>query len=186
MYNYQFLFKNNLLKIIINKKMSEFDNILKKIINTNNNLLLHDLFECYNNNKLEIQSTFLANKNNIIYINDTDFNLSEIHINSLDSYKIIVSKYCDFIENFFSSNEEITEKNINNIIIDIIYYLNMKESIINYIINIPEHYNFFYNNGLHLYNENLILDNCIKRTNEPLYKILVKNLVYYKIKNDNL
>jgi len=56
-----------------------------------------------------------------------------------------------------------------------------------YIIDIPEHYNFFYENNLHLYNEILILDNCIKRTiNDSLYKILVKNLVYYKIKNDKL
>ena len=71
-------------------------------------------------------------------------------------------------------------------IIDIIYYLTMKDNIMEYIVNIPEHNNFFYKNGLHLYNENLILDNCIKRINESLYKILVKNLVYYKIKNDKL
>ena len=166
------------------KKIDEFNNILKKILETNNYLLFKDLYECYNNNKDEIQQIFLANRNNIINIDDKQFNLAETFIISLDSYKNIVCKYCDFINIFFSSNEEINEINIKKTIINIINYLSMKDNIMNYIINIPEHADFFYKNGLHLYNEKLILDSCEKRTNDILYKILVKNLVYYKIKND--
>jgi hypothetical protein len=166
----------------MSKKLQIFNNILKNILLTNNYLLFTDLYDYYNNNKLEIQPLILSNKNNIINIDDDKFNLFKI--NSLESYKIVVTKYCNFIDFFFLSNEEINEKNINSIIIDIINYLNMRENIINYIINIPEHSNFFYTNNLHLYNEFLILDNCIKRTNKSLYKILIKNLVYYKIKND--
>ena len=169
----------------MNKILEEFNKILKRLLDTNDNMLLIELFNYYNKNKDEIRSLYLLNKNNIININDKEFNLSETMIISLDSYKKVVTKYCNFIENFFVSNEEINEINIKTIIIDIIQFLNMKENIMDYIIDIPEHSEFFYKNGLHFYNENLILESCIKRTkNESLYKILVKNLVYYKIKND--
>lgn len=169
----------------MNKKIKKFNNILNNILLTNNNILLKDLYEYYNEHKLEIQPLILLNKKNIIEIDENKFDLLEI--NSLEFYKISVTKYCNFIEIFFSSNEEINETNINIIIIDIINYLKLRDNIMKYIIDIPEHYNFFYENNLHLYNEILILDNCIKRTiNDSLYKILVKNLVYYKIKNDKL
>ncbi len=161
--------------------MEEFYKIYKKILDTNNNIFLKDLFECYNNNKQEIQLVFLSDKNNIIKIK---FHLSKINIISLDSYKKVVTKYCEFIDNFFISNEEINERNIKNTIIEIITFLIMKDNIMKYIVNIPEHHEFFYKNGLHFYNENLILESCEKRMNENLYKILVKNLIYYKIKID--
>lgn len=169
----------------MNKVLKEFDNILKKLLETNDNKLLIQLFDYYNNNKDNIRSLYLLNTNNIININEKEFNLSETIIISLESYKKVVTEYCNFIENFFVSNEEINEINIKIIIIGIIKFLNMKDNIIDYIVDIPEHSEFFYKNGLHFYDENLILENCIKRTkNESLYKILVKNLVYYKIKND--
>ena len=150
-----------------------------KILETNNNI--KDLYECYNKNKQEIQTVFLLDKNNIINI---EFNLLETNIVSLTLYKKVVNKYCNFIDNFFESNKKINENNIKNTIIEIITFLIMKENIMKYIINIPEHYEFFYKNGLHLYDENLILTHCWKRTNKNLYKILVKNLVHYKIKID--
>ena len=164
--------------------MEEFNYILEQILNNENDneLLIKELFDNYYNNKLKIKFDFLANKNNIIEIDDNELNLYKTFIISDKMYKEIVNEYCNFIEIFFSSNEKINEKNIKKNIIDIIYYLTIKNNIINYIINIPEHNDFFYKNGLYLYDENLILNSCKKRTSKHIYKILIKNLVYYKIK----
>jgi hypothetical protein len=168
----------------MNKKFEEFNNILKNLYKSGNQNSIIDLYKYYNENKIYIQNDFIKDKNNILNIDDNEFNLSELVIVSLDSYKDVVLKYCDFIETFIVSNEEITENNIKKTIIDIICFLHMKDNIIEYIIIIPEHNQFFYNSGLFLYDEKLILELCEKRINENLYKILVKNLVYYKIKYD--
>jgi uncharacterized protein YdiU (UPF0061 family) len=189
----------------MNKKFEEFNNILKKLYKNGNQKVLADLYNYYNSYKSYIHNDFLKDKNNILNIDDNEFNLSKLVIKSLESYKEIVVKYCNFIETlsfstrekdkitleksfsnetFIPLNEEITENNMKKTIIDIICFLHMKDNIIDYITDIPEHNDFFFKSGLFLYDEKLILELYEKRINESLYKILVKNLVYYKIKYD--
>lgn len=171
----------------MNKKINVIDNfndILNNLLVHNNQGLIINLFEYYYKNKNEIQTVFLNNKTNIINIDQNEFNLLETLIICIKSYKDVVTKFYDFIENFFCSTEEINENNIKKYIIDIIYYLECKDNIKTYIKNIPEHNSFFYKNNLHVYDEKLILENCEKRMDLQLYKKLVINLVYYKIKND--
>jgi hypothetical protein len=172
----------------MNKKLVEFNNILKKLYKSGNQIVLAELYNHYYNNKNYIQSEFLNDKNNIINIDDDEFNLTSVNIVSLETYKEIVVKYCNFIEknlsNELEKDQQINENNMKKTIKDIICFLHMKDNIIEYIINIPEHNDFFYKSGLFLYDEKLILEICEKRISESLYKILVKNLVYYKIKYD--